>query len=83
MRRQLGVERLENRDLKTTLGSESAAVCEDLSDELVHITPYTDSSIVHEPSDGGSTVYPYPQVPLGWRKVTLEWDDGWWPLDFK
>jgi hypothetical protein len=27
--------------------------------------------------------YPYPQVPLGWRKVTLSWDDGWWFLDFK
>ncbi|MBI2827049.1 MAG: BON domain-containing protein [Planctomycetia bacterium] len=27
--------------------------------------------------------YPYPQVPLGWRKVTLEWDDGWWMLNFK
>ena len=27
--------------------------------------------------------YPYPQVPPGWRKVTLEWDDGWWMLDFK
>ena len=27
--------------------------------------------------------YPYPQVPLGWRKVTLEWDDGWWMLDFQ
>jgi len=27
--------------------------------------------------------YPYPPVPLGWRKVTLEWDDGWWMLDFK
>jgi hypothetical protein len=26
--------------------------------------------------------YPYPQVPLGWRKVMLEWDDGWWYLDF-
>jgi BON domain len=26
--------------------------------------------------------YPYPQVPLGWRKVTMEWDDGWWWLDF-
>lgn len=26
--------------------------------------------------------YPYPQVPLGWRKVSLEWDDGWWWLDF-
>jgi hypothetical protein len=27
--------------------------------------------------------YPYPQVPLGWRKVSLEWKDGWWFLDFK
>ena len=27
--------------------------------------------------------YPYPQVPMGWRKVTLSWDDGWWSLDFK
>lgn len=27
--------------------------------------------------------YPYPQVPLGWRKATLEWKDGWWFLDFK
>ena len=26
--------------------------------------------------------YPYPQVPLGWRKVQLEWDDGWWMLEF-
>jgi len=26
--------------------------------------------------------YPYPQVPLGWRKVTLEWHDGWWNLNF-
>jgi osmotically-inducible protein OsmY len=26
--------------------------------------------------------YPYPQVPLGWRKVQLEWDDGLWYLDF-
>ena len=26
--------------------------------------------------------YPYPQVPLGWRKVSLQWDDGWWFLDF-
>jgi hypothetical protein len=22
--------------------------------------------------------YPFPKVPLGWRKVTLEWDDGYW-----
>lgn len=27
--------------------------------------------------------YPYPQVPLGWRNVTLKWKDGWWFLDFK
>lgn len=27
--------------------------------------------------------YPYPQVPLGWRKVELQWDDGWWFLDYK
>jgi hypothetical protein len=27
--------------------------------------------------------YPYPQVPLGWRKVTLQWSNGWWYLDFK
>ncbi len=26
--------------------------------------------------------YPYPQVPLNWRKVTLEWDDGHWDLKF-
>ena len=26
--------------------------------------------------------YPYPQVPEGWRKVTLEWHDGYWHLDF-
>jgi osmotically-inducible protein OsmY len=27
--------------------------------------------------------YPYPQVPLGWRRVQLKWDDGWWQLNFK
>jgi len=27
--------------------------------------------------------YPYPQVPLGWRKVQLEWDDGYWNLNFR
>lgn len=27
--------------------------------------------------------YPYPQVPLGWRHVTLQWDDGWWFLKFR
>ncbi len=24
--------------------------------------------------------YPFPKVPLGWRKVTLEWEDGFWYL---
>jgi hypothetical protein len=27
--------------------------------------------------------YPYPQVPLGWRKAQLEWDDGYWQLNFR
>ncbi len=27
--------------------------------------------------------YPYPQVPLGWRQVQLEWDDGYWNLNFQ
>ncbi len=27
--------------------------------------------------------YPYPQVPLGWRKAQLEWDDGYWHLNFR
>jgi hypothetical protein len=27
--------------------------------------------------------YPYPQVPLGWRQVQLEWDDGFWNLNFR
>jgi hypothetical protein len=22
--------------------------------------------------------YPFPRVPLGWRKVQLEWEDGHW-----
>ena len=26
--------------------------------------------------------YPYPKPPLGWRKVTMEWHDGKWWLDF-
>jgi hypothetical protein len=25
---------------------------------------------------------PYPQCPLGWKKVTLQWDAGLWTLDF-
>jgi len=27
--------------------------------------------------------YPYPQVPLGWRRAVLEWDDGYWNLNFR
>lgn len=27
--------------------------------------------------------YPNPQIPPGWKKVSLEWDDGYWYLDFK
>lgn len=27
--------------------------------------------------------YPYPEVPLDWRAVTLRWDDGIWFLDFR
>lgn len=26
--------------------------------------------------------YPYPKPPMGWRKVTMEWSDGHWWLDF-
>ena len=26
--------------------------------------------------------YPYPQAPLGWQKVSLEWNAGLWNLDF-
>lgn len=27
--------------------------------------------------------YPFPKVPLGWRKVSLEWEDGHWYLGRK
>ena len=30
-----------------------------------------------------SAPYPYPEVPLDWRAVTLRWNDGIWWLDFK
>jgi len=23
-------------------------------------------------------IYPFPKVPLGWRSIKLEWDDGYW-----
>ena len=63
-----------------------------------HMPPYAWPSYAAYPNYAGVTYpeqysvtawpfigpfYPYPQVPLGWRRVTLEWDDGWWMLDFK
>jgi hypothetical protein len=27
--------------------------------------------------------YPNPEIPLGWRRVSLRWDDGIWWLDFR
>lgn len=27
-------------------------------------------------------VYPYPQVPLGWREVSLKWHDGSWRMEY-
>jgi hypothetical protein len=30
-----------------------------------------------------SPPYPNPEIPYGWRVVTLRWDDGLWWLDFK
>jgi hypothetical protein len=35
-----------------------------------------------EPAPYIGPFYPYPQVPLGWRETSLEWDDGWWFLAF-
>lgn len=26
--------------------------------------------------------HPYPQCPLGWRKVSMQWDEGLWTIDF-
>ena len=52
--------------------------------------PYPNYAALTYPKQYSPTAWPYigpfypdPQVPLGWRKVTLEWDDGWWFLDFK
>lgn len=51
--------------------------------------PYDNSAAVTYPSMYDASAfpyigpyYPYPQVPLGWRKSTLEWDDGYWHLSF-
>jgi hypothetical protein len=27
--------------------------------------------------------HPYPQIPVGWRKSQLEWDDGYWQMNFR
>ncbi|MCA8995354.1 MAG: BON domain-containing protein [Planctomycetaceae bacterium] len=51
--------------------------------------PYDNYAAVTYPSQYDASAwpyigpyYPYPQVPLGWRKSTLEWDDGYWSLKF-
>ena len=43
---------------------------------------FSDIVQVDGSTDSASPFYPYPQVPLGWRRAILEWDDGWWYLDF-
>jgi len=50
---------------------------------------YPNSAAVSYPSQYSASAfpyigpfYPYPQVPLGWRKAQLEWDDGYWHLNF-
>jgi hypothetical protein len=48
--------------------------------------PYNNYSRVAQPKSYSynqwpfiGPMYPYPKVPLGWRRVTLEWQDGnWW-----
>lgn len=51
--------------------------------------PYDNSAAVSYPTQYDASAwpyigpyYPYPQVPLDWRKSTLEWDDGSWSLKF-
>ncbi|MEZ5947772.1 MAG: BON domain-containing protein [Planctomycetaceae bacterium] len=50
---------------------------------------YPNSAAVNYPTQYSASAfpyigpfYPYPQVPLGWRSSTLEWDDGQWQLKF-
>lgn len=52
--------------------------------------PYSNASAVGYPTaypwqawPNIGPFYPYPEVPLSWRAVTLRWDDGVWWLDFK
>ena len=51
--------------------------------------PYDNSAAISYPTQYDASAfpyigpyYPYPQVPMGWRKSTLEWDDGAWSLKF-
>ncbi len=51
--------------------------------------PYPNYAAVSYPSQYDASAfpyigpfYPYPQVPLGWRKAELVWDDGYWNLKF-
>jgi osmotically-inducible protein OsmY len=51
--------------------------------------PYDNSAAITYPTQYDASAfpyigpyYPYPQVPLGWRQSTLEWDDGYWSLKF-
>ena len=51
--------------------------------------PYPNYASVTYPSQYSASAwpyigpyYPYPQVPLGWRSAQLEWDDGYWHLNF-
>ncbi len=65
--------------------------------DMPHLPPYAwpamaaypNSAQISYPKDYSASAwpyigpfYPYPQVPLGWRKVQLEWDDGYWSLNF-
>jgi hypothetical protein len=62
-----------------------------------HLPPYAWPSYAQYPNSAAVTYptqysasawpyigpfYPYPQVPMGWREVSLEWDDGYWQLNF-
>lgn len=63
-----------------------------LQDDVQHFLPNSGPCFADDrrPNDAHSPTaepyigpfYPCPQVPLGWRNATLEWDDGWWFLDF-
>jgi len=51
--------------------------------------PYPNSAAISYPTQYSASAwpyigpfYPYPQVPMGWREVSLEWDDGHWQLNF-